>query len=114
MRKFLRYLEPLWLGKDGRISLRNTAAIALIIDFVINVHNSSYVVIRVLKLIIQDKSIDPAVIVSLSAYLPQIGMILGIEAALIAAMLALKTYQHNSELKVLHNNNNPAGLDNPV
>ena len=113
MKKFFRYIEPLWTGKDKRISLRSVAAIALITDFVINVHNCSYVVIKVLKLIMTDKSIDAGVIASLSGYLAQIAMILGIEAALIAAMLALKTYQHNFEFKQ-PSSNNGAGVPDSI
>lgn len=97
MRSVFKYIEPLWVGKDDKISLRSVGAMALIIDFVINVHNASYVVIKVLKLITLDKTIDAAVIASLAGYLAQIALILGIEAGLIAALLALKTYQGNVE-----------------
>lgn len=97
MKRFFKYIEPLWLGNDKKISLRSVGAMALIIDFVINVHNASSVVIKVLKLISMDKTIDAAVIASLSGYLAQIALILGIEAGLIAALLALKTYQGNVE-----------------
>lgn len=93
MKKFFKYIEHLWTGRDGKISLRSLGAIILLTDFVINVHNASYVVVKVLKLIMEDKTVDAAVIASLSGYLAQIAMILGIEAALIAALLALKTYQ---------------------
>lgn len=93
MKKFFKYIENLWLGRDGKISLRSFGAIVLMTDFVINLHNCSYVVIRVLKLITQDKLVDAALVSSLSAYLAQIAMMLGVEAALIAALLALKTYQ---------------------
>jgi len=102
MKRLFRYFEPLWLdNKNKKISLRSTAAIALIIDFIINVHNSSSILINVLKLIYKDKAVDPNLIASMSGNLAQITMLLGIEAALIAAMLALKTYQGNVE--VLHN-----------
>lgn len=93
MKKIFNYIEPLWTGHDRKISLRAIGAGALIVDFVINVHNCTYVLIKVLKLIMNDKTIDAAIIASLSGYLAQIAMILGIEAALIAALLALKTYQ---------------------
>jgi hypothetical protein len=93
MRKLFKYIEPLWLGRDEKISLRSVGAIVLITDFVINLHNSTYVLIKVLNLIMGDKTVDAAVIASLSGYLAQIAMILGIEAALIAALLALKAYQ---------------------
>lgn len=97
MKKIFKYIEPLWQGNDKRISLRSVGAIALLIDFIINVHNASFVVIKVLKLISMDKTIDAALIGSLSGYLAQIALILGIEAGLIAALLALKTYQGNVE-----------------
>jgi len=113
MKKLFRYLEPLWVGKDKRISLRSVGAIVLITDFVINVHNASYVVIRVLKLIMQDKTIDAAVISSLAGYLAQIALILGIEAGLIAALLALKTYQGNVEFLKSNPTVNPQ-VEQPV
>ena len=93
MKKFFKYIENLWLGRDGKVSLRSLGAMVLMTDFVINLHNCSYVVIKVLNLITQGKIIDSALVSSLSAYLAQIAMMLGIEAALIAALLALKTYQ---------------------
>jgi hypothetical protein len=97
MKKIFRYFEPLWLGGDGRISLRSFGAMALMVDFIVNVHNASYVVIKVLNIIMMDKAIDAAIIASLAGYLAQIALILGIEAGLIAALLALKTYQGNVE-----------------
>lgn len=96
-KKLFKYIEPIWLGKDDKMSLRSVGAMALIIDFIINVHNASYVLIKVLNLIMIDKNIDALVISSLAGYLAQMAMILGIEAGLIAALLALKTYQGNVE-----------------
>lgn len=93
MKKFFKYIEHLWLGRDRKISLRSVGAIALLIDFIINVHNASFVVVRVLKMVTNDKTVDPALVAALSGSLAQIAMLLGIEAALIAAMLALKAYQ---------------------
>lgn len=95
IKKIFKYLEPLWLGNDNKISLRSVLAFALTVDFIINVHNCAGMVTKVLYLIYRDKVIDPLLISSMSANLAQIAMILGIEAALIAAMLALKTYQNN-------------------
>lgn len=95
MKKFFKYIEPLWLGNDNRLSLRSLGAIALLIDFIRNIHSCSSVVVKLLNLVYKDKTIDPALVASMSGYLAQIAMLLGIEAALIAAMLALKTYQNN-------------------
>jgi len=93
MKRFFRYLRPLWEGNDNRISLRSGAAIALCIDFLINVHNSASVAIQTLNLILR-KDVNPALISAVSTNLAQVAMILGIEAALIAALLGLKTYQN--------------------
>lgn len=93
MRKFFRYIEPMWVGNDGKISLRSIAAIALLVDFVINVHNNSNIILTVLKLINQNKTVDPALIGSLPAVQAQTVMLIGIEAGLIAALMALKAYQ---------------------
>jgi hypothetical protein len=95
LKRFFKYIEPLWQGNDKKVSLRSVAAIALIVDLIINIHRSAGVVTMLLRLVYKDKTIDPALVSSISGNLAQIAMILGIEAALIAAMLALKTYQNN-------------------
>jgi len=95
MKKFFKYIEPLWLGNDGKLSLRSLGAIALLIDFIRNVHSTSFIVAKLLNLVYKDKTIDPALVSSISGNLAQIAIILGIEAALLAAALALKTYQNN-------------------
>ena len=99
MKKVLKYIEPMWLGDDKKMSLRSVAAMALTIDFIINVHNSATMIVRVLNLVYYDKHIDSNLIAAMSGNLAQIAMILGIEAGLIAAMLALKTYQSNISIK---------------
>lgn len=97
MKKVFKYLEPLWCGKDGKISLRNLGAMTLMIDFVVNMHNSAAIVSRVLKLYLMDKAIDSAVIAAMSGNLAQISMMLITEATLIAALLALRTWQNNKD-----------------
>lgn len=98
LKKVFKYFEPLWLGNDGKMSLRSLAAMFLIVDFIINVHNCSFVVTQVLELIMSDKIVDAAVIASLSGYLAQIAILLGIEVALITALLALKAYQGQADV----------------
>lgn len=93
MKKFFLYIEPLWTGRDGKISFRSVAAIMLTIDFVINVHNCSSVLVKAFHLIMSDKPVDSTLVASLATYLAQMVLLLGIEAGLIAALLALKTYQ---------------------
>lgn len=92
MKKAFRYIEHIWIGKDGKPSLRRLIALAMSVDFIINVHNSASVVIKVLNLISRDKAIDPNLVTSLSGNLAQIVMIIGMEAGLIASLLTLTTY----------------------
>src|SRR5688572_6749585 len=97
MKKVFKYIEPLWSdGAKKKTSLRKVAAIALIVDFIINVNNS---VTGVLRLIYRNGEMLPEKVSALSGNLAQMAMILGIEAALIAAILGLKTYQNNMTIK---------------
>lgn len=94
MKKVFLYIEPIWLDNSNKkISLRSVAAIALLIDFIINLHNSAAIVTKVLKLLFIDKPVDSTLIAAMSGNLAQIAMMLITEAGLIAAMLALKTFQ---------------------
>jgi len=94
VKRLFRYFRPLWEGNDNQISLRSGAAFILVIDFIRNVHNSSFVATTVLNLILQNKPVDAPIITAISAALAQVAIILGVEAALIAALLGLKTYQN--------------------
>ena len=76
MKRFFKYIEPLWLGNDKKISLRKSLAIIL----------STHLIVKISHIINKwdgTKSIADAT------------MLLGLEAGLIAALLALKTYQNN-------------------
>jgi len=42
MRRLFKYLQPLWLGSDGKIALRATLAIIFSIDFVRNMSHAVY------------------------------------------------------------------------
>lgn len=68
-----KYFEPLWLGSNGKLSINKVLAIAFSIDFI---SNMSYIVHRW----------------SVGRSYAEVAMLLGLEAALIAALLALKTY----------------------
>lgn len=96
-KRIFKYLEPLWTGKDGKVSLRNLGAMVLIGDFVVNMHNSAAIVNKVFKLYETNKAIDSNVIAAMSGNLAQIGFMLITEATLIAALLALRTWQNNKE-----------------
>ena len=57
-----KYIEPLWIGNNKKISIRRALALYLTIDFINNTHHAD------------------------------VAMLLGIEAALVAGLLSLTTY----------------------
>jgi hypothetical protein len=73
--KFVSYFSPAWTGSDGKVSLRAIMAIFLCADFVRNLRFS------VTKW-------------DAGRSFEGLAMVLGIEASLIAALLALTTYQN--------------------
>jgi hypothetical protein len=75
MKKAFKYIEPLWLGKNNKISIRSTLAIAFSWNFMWNL---SYAI----KKWSDGRSMS------------DLAVILGIEAGLIAGLLALRTYQN--------------------
>lgn len=94
IKRFFKYIENFWLGNDGKPSLRKVLAIAMAIDFIINVHKSVNILYKVVLLYFSNRTMDPVAISSLGSGLANVSLILGIEAALIAAFLALTTYQN--------------------
>ena len=68
------YLEPIWLGNDNKPSIRRILALAFSIDLIMN---TSYVIRRW----------------EIGQSFADAAFILGGEAALIAALLSLTTYQ---------------------
>jgi hypothetical protein len=79
--RLLKYLEPLWLGTTGKISIRRLLALVFSVNFILN---TSYV-IRHWE--IGKSYADGA-------------MLLGVEAALIAALLSLTTYSNMIKTKI--------------
>lgn len=75
LKKIFKYLEPLWTGNDGKISLRATLAILFAIDFVRNLSHAIY-------------RWDAG------RSLEGLSFSLGIEAGLIVGLLGLTTYQN--------------------
>ena len=81
---FFRYIEPMWLGNDGKLSIRRFLALV----FSSNLMMNTYHIIRNWE---ADKSYADA------------ALLLGIEAGLIAAMLSMTTYTNLMQPK---NNSN--------
>lgn len=68
-----KYIEPLWIGNNKKISIRRALALYLTIDFINNTHHAIH------KWEVGKSYADVA-------------MLLGIEAALVAGLLSLTTY----------------------
>ena len=73
MKKVWKYIEPMWLGTKGKLSIRRVLALAFSVDFIRNTHHA------IVKWDAGQSYADLA-------------MLLGVEAALIAALLSLTTY----------------------
>ena len=73
MIKLFKYIEPLWLGTNGKISIRKILSLAFSIDLIRNISHTIHNW-------------------RLGKSYADVAMLLGLEAALIAALLSLTTY----------------------
>lgn len=80
--KIFRYVEPLWIGDDKKISIRRFLSLVFSLDFVSNM-NHAFFTWEV------GKSYADA------------GLLVGIEAGLITALLSLTTYSSTVMTKEL-------------
>lgn len=71
--KIFKYVENMWIGKDSKPSIRRVFAIALMVDLI---NNTNYAIHKW----------------EVGKSYADVTMLLGIEAGLIAALLALTTY----------------------
>ena len=73
VKKVFTYLEPVWLGNDNKISIRRILALSFSLDLMRNI---SYVIHKW----------------EIGKSYSDVAMLLGIEAALVAALMSLTTY----------------------
>lgn len=73
MKRLFKYIEPIWLGNKGKVSIRRLLALAFTIDFI---RNTSHAIHKW----------------DVAKSYSDVAMLLGIEAGLIAALLSLTTY----------------------
>ena len=76
MLKIFKYIEPLWLGKNNKVSIRRVLALAFSIDLIRNISHAIYKW-------------------EAGKSYAEVAMLLGLEAGLVAALLALTTYSQN-------------------
>jgi hypothetical protein len=81
MKKLFKYIEPIWLGTNNKLSIRRVLALVFSIDLV---RNTSHVIHKW----------------ELGKSYSDVAMLLGLEAALIAALLSLTTYSAMINKKV--------------
>ena len=89
MKKLFKYIEPLWLGTNGKISIRRVLALVFSIDLV---RNLSHIIHKW----------------EMGKSYADVAMLLGLEAALIAALLSLTTYSAMINKKVDNQSNTQA------
>jgi len=95
IKRFFRYIEPIWLGADDKVSIRRVLALAFSVDFILN---ESYAIRHWVA----------------GQDLGQLSSVLMIEAGLIAALLTLTTWQTlNYNTKSNGNRSNNIVEDNP-
>lgn len=73
MKKLFKYIEPIWLGTNNKLSIRRVLALVFSIDLV---RNTSHIIHKW----------------EMGKSYSDVTMLLGLEAALIAALLSLTTY----------------------
>jgi len=86
MKKLFKYIEPLWLGTNSKISIRRVLALVFSIDLV---RNLSHIIHKW----------------EMGKSYADVAMLLGLEAALIAALLSLTTYSAMINKKVDNQSN---------
>jgi len=74
--KLFKYIEPLWLGNNGKVSIRRVLALAFSTDLIRNISHAIYKW-------------------EAGKSYAEVAMLLGLEAGLVAALLALTTYSQN-------------------
>lgn len=94
IKRFFKYIEPIWLGANDQISIRRVLALAFSIDFIMN---ESYAVRHWVN----------------GEDFGQLSSVLMIEAGLIAALLTLTTWQNLNNNKSNGNRSNYPVEDNP-
>lgn len=83
IKRIFKYIEPLWLGAYGKVSIRRVLAIAFSINMISNV-----------DFIVRNWEEGRSYI--------DVSTLIMIEAGLIAALLALTTYSNVTKTKLTH------------
>lgn len=85
--KIFKYIEPLWLGNDKKMSIRRVLALAFSFDMIRNVSH-----------VIHKWEIGKS--------LADVTMLLGLEVSLVVALLSLTTYSTVEKNKLINGSTN--------
>lgn len=112
MKKFFKYISYIWADHDGKPSIKHILAIIFSFDLLRNFDRAGSAISKMLRILEEGKTIDPVVIASLGSLLANDAIIIGAEAALIAGLLSLTTYQSLQLNRPSGDNPGPAFGDN--
>lgn len=85
--------------KNGDFSIRRVLALAFSIHFIYNLNRCIDLVDKIVTYLTSNGVIEANAIASVLSSLAQLSMLIGLEASLIAALLALTTWQNNIQIK---------------
>ena len=86
------------LDNQGELSIRRVLALVFSIDLIINIHRCIDIYSAIVYSVIKGNSNtgDISAIISVISSIPQLSMLVGLEAGLIAGLLALTTWQNTN------------------
>src|SRR5882724_3690098 len=94
MKKIFRYVQDLWIGEDGKVSIKRSLALTFSIHIMLSVTSQLRAYVKLVHLAFSDKNLVNAdMITAAGASLGSLATVIGIEAALVAALLGLTSYQ---------------------
>ena len=85
MLKIFKYIEPMWLGSNNKVSIRRILTLIFSFNLILNI----------------SRTLNNPIMVSSYA---DVAMLLGIEAGLIAALMSLTTYSNSVSVRRNRNN----------
>lgn len=94
MKKFFKYIEHFWIGDDGKPSVKRALAISFAVHIMFSVTSQLRAYVKLVHLAFDNKyAVTAEMITAAGAALGSLAAVIAIEAALVAAMLGLSSYQ---------------------
>jgi hypothetical protein len=100
LKSIFKYIEPLWTGNDGKISVRSSLAIAFSINLMVSIHKVVDILYEGIKMLKAGKSLPADTLTALNGGIGQTTIIISAQGVVILTLLGLKAYQSMKEQKV--------------